>query len=66
VKELTLWTCLRAVHELRDSGAPPPTAEEIAAHLTARVEDVRPMLVELKSRRLLSDHRRGERREWSR
>jgi DNA-binding IclR family transcriptional regulator len=63
---ITKATVLRAVHELRDRGGGDCTAEEIAEHLKAPVGTVRPMLVELKSRRIVRDHRRGDRREWSR
>jgi predicted Rossmann fold nucleotide-binding protein DprA/Smf involved in DNA uptake len=57
---------LRAVHVLRDRGAPPPTADEIAKYLRAKVSDVLPALVELKAAGILRDRSREGRREWRR
>jgi hypothetical protein len=64
--QVNMRTVLRAVHDLRDRGAPAPTADELAEHLRTTVAVVKPMLVELKARRILRDHRHGERREWGR
>lgn len=63
---LTLADCVRAVHTLRDRGQAAPTTEEIARHLKASVDAVRPLLVELKARNILRDRVSDDRREWSR
>lgn len=57
---------LRAIHVLRDRGAPPPTAEEIAHILHAKAADVLAALVELKAADILRDRAHEGRREWRR
>lgn len=64
--ELVPVTVLRAVHDLRDKGNPPSTATEIAAHLNADTDIVLMLLIELKARKILTDVKRGRRREWQR
>lgn len=57
---------LRAVNELRDAGQPPATCAELAARIDADANEVLSILIDLKGRRILRDHRRGRRREWQR
>lgn len=63
IKEITV---LKAINLRRAAGGQPQTAQEIADYLHANVDDVHNRLVELKARKLVSDIKRGERREWQR
>lgn len=53
---------LRAVKARK--GERPYTCEELATALDADANAVLSILADMKGRRLLSDHRRGDRREW--